>query len=36
LLAATAVAAEDPLVTHSGWEVGGQVARYRYEEPDFM
>jgi len=36
LLAATAVAAEDPLVTRSGWEVGGQVAHYRYEEPDFM
>jgi hypothetical protein len=36
LLAATAVAAEDPLATRSGWEVGGQIARYRYEEPDFM
>jgi len=36
LLAASAGAAEDPLATRSGWEVGGQVARYRYEEPDFM
>lgn len=22
------------LVTRTGWEIGGQVARYRYEEPD--
>lgn len=24
------------LATRSGWEVGGQVARYRYEEPNVM
>jgi hypothetical protein len=36
LLAAAAGAAEDPLATRSGWEVGGQVARYRYQEPDIM
>jgi len=23
----------DPLVTRSGWEVGGQLSDYRYEEP---
>lgn len=28
--------AQDSLATRSGWEVGGQVARYRYEEPDVM
>ena len=26
----------DSLLTRPGWEVGGQVAEYRYEEPDFM
>jgi hypothetical protein len=26
-------AAADPLVTRSGWEIGGQVSDYRYEEP---
>ena len=36
LLAATAVAAEDPLATRSGWEAGVNAGRYRYEEPDFM
>jgi hypothetical protein len=33
---AGAVEAKDPLATRAGWEVGGQVARYRYEEPDVM
>lgn len=36
MLAATAVAAEDPLATRSGWEVGGYAAQYRYEEPGVM
>ncbi len=31
-----AAAADDPLATRSGWELGGQVARYHYEEPHFM
>jgi hypothetical protein len=41
LLAAvsTVVAAQpgqpDPLLTRGGWEVGGQVAKYHYEEPNF-
>ncbi len=26
----------DPLATRGGWEVGGQLARYRYEEPRLM
>lgn len=26
----------EALVTRSGWEIGGQVARYHYEEPDLM
>jgi hypothetical protein len=26
----------NPLLTRSGWEVGGQISRYHYEEPDFM
>jgi len=26
----------DPLLTRRGWEVGGQVSKYHYEEPDFM
>jgi len=26
----------DPLLTRRGWEIGGQVAKYYYEEPDFM
>jgi len=25
----------DPLLTRRGWEVGGQVSKYQYEEPDF-
>jgi hypothetical protein len=25
----------DPLLTRRGWEVGGQLAHYHYEEPDF-
>ena len=25
----------DPLATRRGWEVGGQIAHYHYEEPDF-
>ena len=25
----------NPLLTRPGWEVGGQIARYHYEEPDF-
>ncbi|MGH8700422.1 MAG: hypothetical protein ACREVR_04490 [Burkholderiales bacterium] len=25
-----------PLLTRGGWEVGGQIARYHYEEPNFM
>ena len=24
----------DPLLTHRGWEVGGQLSQYRYEEPN--
>ena len=28
--------APNPLLTRGGWEVGGQVAHYRYEEPGFM
>jgi hypothetical protein len=42
LLAAisTAASAQDtapanPLLTRPGWEVGGQVAKYHYEEPNF-
>ena len=36
-----AALAQDPaqpnlLLTRKGWEVGGQVARYKYEEPNFM
>ena len=27
--------AEDPLATRSGWEVGGQLSTYHYEEPAF-
>jgi hypothetical protein len=26
----------DPLLTRPGWEVGGQIASYRYEEPGLM
>lgn len=29
-------APRDPLLTRPGWEVGGQVSSYEYEEPDFM
>ena len=29
-------APRDPLLTRPGWEVGGQVSKYKYEEPDFM
>jgi outer membrane protein with beta-barrel domain len=39
-IAAPAVAQDtaprDPLLTRPGWEVGGQVSKYNYEEPDFM
>ena len=40
-LAAGATSAQEttpsnPLLTRSGWEVGGQISRYHYEEPDFM
>lgn len=28
--------AQDPLATHRGWELGGQVSDYRYEEPGTM
>lgn len=37
-LSATAAAQTgqpDPLLTRRGWEVGGQVATYHYEEPNF-
>jgi hypothetical protein len=38
---ATAVSAQDApplnlLLTRPGWELGGQVSKYEYEEPDFM
>lgn len=39
---AAAVPAQDAsppsslLLTQPGWELGGQVAKYKYEEPDFM
>ena len=33
---AGALAAQDFLGTRSGWQVGGQLARYHYEEPDFI
>jgi hypothetical protein len=33
---AGALAAQDSLGTRTGWEVGGQLARYHYEEPDFI
>ena len=36
LFAAAAGAADNPLATRSGWEIGGQVARYQYEEPGLM
>jgi hypothetical protein len=26
----------NPLVTQSGWEIGVQASKYKYEEPDFM
>ena len=26
----------DPLLTRRGWEVGGQVSKYHYEEPDLL
>jgi opacity protein-like surface antigen len=41
LLVATSTAAAaqtgqpDPLLTRRGWEVGGQISKYQYEEPDF-
>jgi hypothetical protein len=31
-----AVGADDPLATRSGWELGGLLSSYHYEEPDFM
>jgi len=33
---ASPLQAQDLLATRGGWEVGGQFARYHYEEPDFM
>jgi hypothetical protein len=33
--AAGAAQEGDPLLTRRGWEVGGQLAHYHYEEPDF-
>jgi hypothetical protein len=36
LLAAAAGAADNPLATRAGWDVGGQAAQYRYEEPDLV
>ena len=27
---------QDPLATRAGWELGGQLAQYRYEEPGLM
>jgi hypothetical protein len=37
LLAVSSVAAAqtDPLATRPGWEIGGQVAHYNYQEPNF-
>jgi hypothetical protein len=32
---AQVTAPSDPLLTRIGWEVGGQVAKYHYEEPNF-
>jgi hypothetical protein len=29
-------APRDPLLTRPGWELGAQVSKYKYEEPDFM
>ena len=29
-------APQDPLLTRPGWEIGAQVSKYKYEEPDFM
>jgi hypothetical protein len=31
-----AAGADDPLATRSGWEVGGLLSSYHYEEPGFM
>jgi hypothetical protein len=39
-IAAAVCAQEAPpqnlLLTRPGWEVGGQISKYKYEEPDFM
>lgn len=32
---AQGTAPADPLLTRRGWEVGGQIAHYHYEEPNF-
>lgn len=34
-VAGAAAAQSDPLFTRKGWEVGGQVSKYYYEEPNF-
>ena len=34
--AAQGTAQPNPLITQRGWEIGGQVAHYEYEEPNFM
>ena len=28
-------ASPNPLLTRRGWEIGGQISKYHYEEPDF-
>ena len=33
---AQSAAPTDPLLTRRGWEVGGQISHYHYEEPNFM
>jgi hypothetical protein len=33
---AQSAAPMDPLLTRPGWEIGAQVSKYKYEEPDFM
>jgi hypothetical protein len=34
--AAQGAAPTDPLLTRRGWEVGGQIAKYHYEEPNLL
>ena len=34
--AAQEITPSNPLLTRRGWEVGGQIANYQYEEPGFM